>query len=131
MIEIGKKTQACDELFRHLTKAMQRKGVSVGSTAGYPRAEISSINEQSSLDKTGEVRQISVVIDAMSNKSLGEALAISQENLDRIKEAEDETKSFTILGVTESTANTLEEVSDTQVLLYRVITNITFYLAAK
>lgn len=131
MIEIGKKTQACDELFRHLTKAMQRKGVSVSSTAGYPRAEISSINEQSSLDKAGEVRQISVVIDAMSNKSLGEALAISQENLDRIKEAEAETKSFTILGVTESTANTLEEVSDTQVLLYRVITNITFYLAAK
>lgn len=131
MIEIGKKIQACDELFRHLTKALQRKGVSVGSTAGYPRAEISSINEQSSLDKAGEVRQISVVIDAMSNKSLGEALAISQRNLDLIKEAEDTTDNFRILGVTESTAQTMEDMTETQAVLYRVINSLTFYLAAK
>ena len=131
MIDINKSIQACDELFRHLTRAMQRNGVFVGSTAGYPRAEIASINEQSGIDKGGEVRQILVSIDSMSNKSLGEALAISQRNLDLIKEAEDTTDNFRILGVTESTAQTMEDMTETQAVLYRVINSLTFYLAAK
>ena len=131
MIETGKRTQACDELFRHLTKAMRREGVSIGGTPGYPRAEISSVNEQDALDKGGEVRQITVTIDSMSSRSLGEAMDISQTNLDRIKDAEDETESFRILGVTESTASTMEDMSDTQAVLYRLINNLTFYLSEK
>ena len=64
-------------------------------------------------------------------RSLGEALAISQRNLDLIKEAEDTTDNFRILGVTESTAQTMEDMTETQAVLYRVINSLTFYLAAK
>ena len=66
MIGIDKHSQACDELFQHLMRAMQRKGVYVGSSPGYPRAEIVSVNEQSTLDKGGDVRQVLVTIDSMS-----------------------------------------------------------------
>lgn len=131
MIEIGKKIQACDELFKHLTKAMQRRGILVGSSPDYPRAEISSVNEQDTLDKGGSVRRIIVTIDSMSAKSLGEAMDISQSNLDKIKLANSEMEHFAIIGVTESTANTMEEMSDTKAVLYRVINNLTFYLSEK
>lgn len=131
MIEIDRHSQACDELFRHLTKAMQRKGVIVGGSAGYPRAEIVSVNEQSVLDKGGEVRQVLVTIDSMSNKGLGEAFEINQHNLDRIKDADDSTSSYQILGVTEGNTTAREDMSDTQVVFYRVTNNLTFYLAKK
>lgn len=131
MIEIDKHSQACDELFRHLTQAMQRQGVIVGGSAGYPRAEIVSVNEQSVLDKGGEVRQVLVTIDSMSNKGLGEAFEINQHNLDRIKDADDSTSSYQILGVTEGNTTAREDMSDTQVVFYRVTNNLTFYLAKK
>lgn len=131
MIEIDRHSQACDELFRHLMQAMQRKGVIVGGSAGYPRAEIVSVNEQSVLDKGGEVRQVLVTIDSMSNKGLGEAFEINQNNLDRIKDADDSTSSYQILGVAESNTTAREDMSDTQVVFYRVTNNLTFYLAKK
>lgn len=131
MIEIDRHSQACDELFRHLMQAMQRKGVIVGGSAGYPRAEIVSVNEQSVLDKGGEVRQVLVTIDSMSNKGLGEAFEINQNNLDRIKDADDSTSSYQILGVAEGNTTAREDMSDTQVVFYRVTNNLTFYLAKK
>lgn len=131
MIEIDSYSQACDELFRHLTQAMQRPGVIVGGSAGYPRAEIVSVNEQSVLDKGGEVRQVLVTIDSMSNKGLGEAFEINQNNLDRIKDADDSTPNYQILGVTEGNTTAREDMSDTQVVFYRVTNNLTFYLAKK
>ncbi len=131
MIDTGKNAQACDELFRHLTRAMRRGGVNIGGTPGYPRAEISTVNEQAPLDKGGSVRQVAVTIDSMSSRSLGEAMGISQASLDRIRDAEDVTEHFRILGVTESTASTMEDMSDTQAVLYRVINNLTFYLSEK
>ena len=48
-----------------------------------------------------------------------------------LKEAEDTTDNFRILGVTESTAQTMEDMTETQAVLYRVINSLTFYLAAK
>ncbi len=131
MIEIDRHSQACDELFRHLMQAMQREGVIVGGSAGYPRAEIVSVNEQSVLDKGGEVRQVLVTIDSMSNKGLGEAFEINQNNLDRIKDADDSTSNFQILGVAEGNTTAREDMSDTQVVFYRVTNNLTFYLAKK
>ena len=131
MIEIDNHTQACDELFQHLTQAMQRPGVIVGGSAGYPRAEIVSVNEQSVLDKGGEVRQVLVTIDSMSNKGLGEAFEINQHNLDRIKDADDSTPNYQILGVAEGNTTAREDMSDTQVVFYRVTNNLTFYLAKK
>lgn len=131
MIEIDNHTQACDELFQHLMQAMRRQGVIVGGSAGYPRAEIVSVNEQSVLDKGGEVRQVLVTIDSMSNKGLGEAFEINQNNLDRIKDADDSTSSYQILGVAEGNTTAREDMSDTQVVFYRVTNNLTFYLAKK
>lgn len=131
MIGIDKHSQACDELFQHLMQAMQRKGVYVGSSPGYPRAEIVSVNEQSTLDKGGDVRQVLVTIDSMSGKGFGEAFEVSQGNLDRIMDAEDATESYRILGVTESNATTREDMSDTQAVFYRVTNNLTFYLESK
>lgn len=131
MIETGKRTQACGELFRHLMRAMRRDGVNVGGTPGYPRTEITSVNEQAALDKDGDVRQVAVKIDSMSSRSLGEALAVSQENIDRIRAAEDVTEHFRIFGVVESTADTMEDMTETSAVLYRVISNLTFYLTVK
>lgn len=131
MIEIDNHTQACDELFQHLMQAMRRQGVIVGGSAGYPRAEIVSVNEQSVLDKGGEVRQVLVTIDSMSNKGLGEAFEINQKNLDRIKDADDSTPNYQILGVAEGNTTAREDMSDTQVVFYRVTNNLTFYLAKK
>lgn len=131
MIEIDNHTQACDELFQHLMQAMRRLGVIVGGSAGYPRAEIVSVNEQSVLDKGGEVRQVLVTLDSMSNKGLGEAFEINQKNLDRIKDADDSTPNYQILGVAEGNTTAREDMSDTQVVFYRVTNNLTFYLAKK
>lgn len=131
MIEIDNHIQACDELFQHLMQSMRRPGVIVGGSAGYPRAEIVSVNEQSVLDKGGEVRQVLVTIDSMSNKGLGEAFEINQKNLDRIKDADDSTSSYQILGVAEGNTTAREDMSDTQVVFYRVTNNLTFYLAKK
>ena len=112
-------------------QAMRRPGVIVGGSAGYPRAEIVSVNEQSVLDKGGEVRQVLVTIDSMSNKGLGEAFEINQGNLDRIKDADDSTSSYQILGVAEGNTTAREDMSDTQIVFYRVTNNLTFYLAKK
>ena len=67
----------------------------------------------------------------MSGKGFGEAFEVSQGNLDRIKEAEDATENYRILGVTESNATTREDMSDTQAVFYRVTNNLTFYLESK
>lgn len=131
MIEIDNHIQACDELFQHLMQAMRRPGVIVGGSAGYPRAEIVSVNEQSVLDKGGEVRQVLVTLDSMSNKGLGEAFEINQKNLDRIKDADDSTPNYQILGVSEGNTTAREDISDTQIVFYRVTNNLTFYLAKK
>lgn len=131
MIDMGRQSQACGELFRHLVKAMTRDGVLVGEAPEYPRAEITSVNEQDALDKGGEVRQVAVTIDSMSSRSLGEAMDVSAGNLAGIRAAEDMTENFRILGVTESTASTMEDMTETSAVLYRVINNLTFYLQKK
>lgn len=131
MITMTRNSQACGELFRHLVKAMSRDGVLVGKSPDYPRAEITSVNEQDALDKAGEVRTVAVTIDSMSARSLGEAMDISAGNLERIRDADDETEHFRILGVTESTASTMEDMTETSAVLYRVINNLTFYLTSK
>ena len=82
------------EIYKALRQRLARNGVAVGETAGYPRVEIHSFAENAPTDKDGQVRSVSVIVESMSAQSYGHAVAMNEENLDRLLQ-----KAGTFLGM--------------------------------
>lgn len=125
------KHSAYKDLVAALTSALMRPGVSVGSTAGYPRIEIHSVTENQRLDKAGKLRMLTATIESMTTDSLVKAHELNETNLDLIHGLKIDTD-FVLIGepIAEQTQSTSES-TDAQTTIYRVIQSVNFYLEAK
>lgn len=113
------------EVYKALRKQLLRDGIPVGETANYPRIEIHSFTENAPTDKDGMVRTLSCVVESMSVKSYGDAVAMNEGNLERLlEEGWGIDKGFTILGITPDQLTELTETLETQEILYRQLQRI-------
>ena len=113
------------ELYKALRRQLLRPGIPVGETAGYPRVEIHSFTENGPQDKDGIVRSVSCIVESMSVKSYGDAVAMNAYNLERLLEdGWGIDKGFTILGITPDQLTELTETLETQDILYRQLQRI-------
>lgn len=113
------------EVYKALRKQLIRPGIAVGETAGYPRVEIHSFTENAPTDKDGSVRSLSCIVESMSVKSYGDAVAMNEYNLERLlEEGWGIDKGFTILGITPDQLTELTETLETKDILYRQLQRI-------
>ena len=115
-------------LYTALVERLTRTGLSVGSTANYPRVEIHSIREQERLDKEGALRQINLIVESISNKSLDEAVQMNEDNLKLLSENELELTGWDCLGVIPVQLQDLTETTDSKKILYRMLQEVSIML---
>lgn len=115
-------------IYNALVSRLSRSGVTVGKTAKVPRVEIHSIREGERLDKDGALRQISVIVESISNTSLGNATTMNEDNLKLLTENELELSGWTCLGVLPVQLQDLTESSDTNKIIYRLLQEVTIFL---
>lgn len=96
-----------------------RPGVWVGGTSGYPRVEVHSIIEAERLDKEGQLRQLTLTIDCLSNNSLGEAETMNAENLALLTGYPLTIEGWDVIGILPTMLQDLTETTDGH-LLYRI-----------
>ena len=116
------------DLYMSLCDALYREGVNVGSTAGYPRVEINTIRENERLDKEGALRQVTVIVDSISNRKLGDAITMNEANLRLLTENELQITGWNCLGVLPTQLQDLTETSDSNKIIYRLAQEFTIYL---
>lgn len=116
------------DLYMALCDALYREGVNVGSTAGYPRVEINTIRENERLDKEGALRQVTVIVDSISNRKLGDAITMNEANLRLLTENELQITGWNCLGVLPTQLQDLTETSDSNKIIYRLAQEFTIYL---
>ena len=113
------------EIYKALRKQLLRPGIPVGETADYPRVEIHSFTENAPQDKDGRLRSMSCIVESMSVKSYGDAVAMNAGNLERLtSEGWGTDKGFTIIGITPDQLTELTETLETQDILYRQLQRI-------
>ena len=115
-------------LYSAVVTRLTRSGVTIGSTARYPRVEIHSFREQERLDKEGALRQINFIVESISNKSLDQATAMNEDNLKLLTENELSFTGWTSLGVTPVQLQDLTETSDTNKIIYRLLQEVSVFL---
>lgn len=116
------------DLYMAMCDALYREGVNVGSTAGYPRVEINTIRENERLDKEGALRQVTVIVDSISNRRLSEAITMNEDNLRLLTEYELQITGWNCLGVLPTQLQDLTETSDSNKIIYRLAQEFTIYL---
>lgn len=121
-------TSAYGPLGTALVTRLQREGVHVGRTAGYPRVEVHSFVEGERLDKDGRLRSVTCTVESMSNRSKVEAGEMNEENLRLLSETDLEVEGWTCLGVVPGNLQDIDEVSDPQKVLYRLLQEITVFM---
>lgn len=116
-------------IYTALVERLTRQGVYIGSTATYPRVEIHSIREQERLDKDGALRQINLIVESISNKSLTQATQMNEDNLQLLTENDlNLGNDWTCIGILPVQLQDLTETSDTNKILYRLLQEVTIYL---
>lgn len=121
-------TSAYGPLGTALVTRLQREGVHVGRTAGYPRVEVHSFVEGERLDKDGRLRSVTCTVESMSNRSKVEAGEMNEENLRLLSATDLEVEGWTCLGVVPGNLQDIDEVSDPQKVLYRLLQEITVFM---
>lgn len=121
-------TSAYGPLGAALVTRLQREGVHVGRTAGYPRVEVHSFIEGERLDKDGRLRSVTCTVESMSNVSKAAAGDLNDANLKLLTETDLEVSGWTCLGVVPGTLQDIDEVSDPQKVLYRLLQEVTIYM---
>lgn len=129
MIEIY--SSCCSELFKHLYATIKGANIPCNESADYPRVEISSVTEGECQEKGKSLRSVVVVFDGMSATSLGEALGMMDRVKDAISDADTDFGVFSIIGVIERSLNTMEDFTESQLHLYRIVQNIEFVITEK
>lgn len=115
-------------IYNALVVRLTRTEVVIGRTATLPRVEIHSIRENERLDKDGALRQLSVTVESMSNRSLGDAVTMNEDNLQLLTEYELELDGWTCLGIVPVQLQDLSETSDTNKIVYRLLQEFNIFL---
>lgn len=119
---------AYGDVYSALKARLDRPGVRVGGTAGYPRVEIHSIREGERQDKDGALRTVTLTVESISKSSLGEAVAMNDDNLRLLTETELEIDGWDCLGVVPTQLQDLSETSDSAKILYRILQELNVFL---
>ena len=120
---------AIGAVFKAMRSALNRAGVNVGGTAGYPRIEIHSITESEFLDKGNTLKRMTCIVECMSTERMEDVFKMNEENLKRMLEQSLNLENgWHIVGIEPGQAQELNETTETQVLLYRLMQNVTIYV---
>ena len=120
---------AYGDLYSAVVTRLTRTGVRVGGTAGYPRVEVHTITEGERLDKDGALRQLTLTVESMSNKSLGEAETMNEGNLQLLTENDlTLATGWTCIGIVPTILQDLTEVSETNTIIYRLIQQFDIFI---
>lgn len=104
-------------------------GVKIGSTAGYPRIEVHTVQETDRLDKEGCIRRLSLSIESMSDRSLQQAVEMSDEAMELLTgTALDMGGEWECFGVVPTLLKDLIETPDSKAIIYRVIQQYDFWV---
>ena len=79
-------TSAYDAVYSAVVAKLTREGVIIGKTAFLPRIEVHTITEGQRMDKAGDVRQMELTVESISNASLGDAVTMNEKNLELLTE---------------------------------------------
>lgn len=117
-------------LYKALRGQLVSATIPVGETADFPRVEIHSFTENTPQDKDGKVRQLSCIVESLSVKSYGDAVAMNERNLERLQEDGWHAlgKGFTILSIVPDQLTELTETLETKEILYRQLQRITILI---
>lgn len=120
---------AIGAVFKAMRSALNRAGVNVGGTAGYPRIEIHTITESEFLDKGNTLKRMTCIVECMSTERMADVLEMNEENLKRMLEQSLNLDSgWHIVGIEPGQAQELTESTETQAILYRLMQNVTIYV---
>lgn len=107
---------------------LERPGVRVGKTAGYPRVEVHSITESERLDKEGQLRQLGLTVESIGNASLAETVAMNETNIERLTSELVLPEGWTCVGVLPDQLQDLTETADTAKIIYRLLQTFTVWV---
>ena len=108
-------------LYSAVVARLARKGVTVGGTAAIPRIEVHTITEGERLDKDGALRQLTLTVECITNKSISDAVALNDANLRLLTENDLAVEGWTVIGIVPTLLQDLTETSETQAIVYRLI----------
>ena len=122
-------TSAYDAVYSAVVAKLTRQGVIIGKTAFLPRIEVHTITEGQRMDKAGDVRQMELTVESISNASLAAAVTMNEKNLELLtKGALNLGTSWTCLGVVPVQLQDLTESSDSDKIIYRLLQQLTVYV---
>lgn len=107
---------------------LERPGVRVGKTAGYPRVEVHTITESERLDKEGQLRQLSFTVESIGNASLATTTAMNEENVERLTSEITLPEGWRCLGIIPGQLQDLTETADTAKIIYRLLQSFTVWV---
>lgn len=120
---------ALGSVYRALIGKLTRKGVNVGGTASYPRVEVHSVIESAPMDKGGNIRSISCIVECISEERMSDVMQMNEDNLTLLLSDElGISEPWSIFGIEAGQLQELTETSDTNAILYRLLQNITVYV---
>lgn len=108
---------------------LERTGVRVGKTAGYPRVEVHSITEGERLDKEGQLRQLSFTVESIGNASLAATTQMNEDNV-RLLTSEGFAlpEGWRLVGIVPDQLQDLTETADTAKIIYRLLQGFTAWV---
>lgn len=122
-------TSALGAVYKGLVARLTRKGVAVGGTASYPRVEVHSVTENEPMDKGGNIRTISCIVECMSDERMSDVMQMNEDNLTRLlSNALNIDDPWHVIYIQPGQLQELTEVSDTNAVLYRLLQNMTIYV---
>ena len=120
---------ALAEIYKALRARLARSGVPVGGTADYPRIEIHSLVESAALDKEGDIKQVTCIVECISNRKMHDVQEMHEENLHRmLGNALQLGDNWQVFGIVCGQVQEMTEVSDTNAIIYRLLQNVTIYV---
>lgn len=104
-----------------LTSKLAALGYPVSSSVNdWPRVEITDVTESGAIDKGDDVREVGFIIEAISNKSYGEATRIIEAIEDALIGVETIAPSgWTVLEIYRELGSEINEVGDADLLIIR------------
>ena len=115
-------------VYSAIVARLERPGVRVGKTAGYPRVEVHSFTESERLDKEGQLRQLTFTVESIGNASLAETVALNDENLARLTSELVLPNGWSCLGVLPGQLQDLTETADSAKIIYRLLQGFTAWV---
>ena len=122
----SKVMSALGAVYKGMVARLTRKGVAIGGTASYPRVEVHSIVEGEPMDKGGDIRSITCVVESISEERMADVMQMNEDNLALLLgQALNLEQPWKVAHICPGQLQELTETSETNAILYRLLQNIT------